>query len=90
VTVLSDQSNSRLLDSLWDCFDYLAADLTHLEATEVQSLADVTDATLGGMLYYLLRYDMRVLISYANDTELTQVIEAVKRNGTENIQIIQQ
>ena len=90
VTLLSDQSNAELLDGLWDCFDYLAADLTHLEATEVQSLADVTDATLGGMLYYLLRYDMRVLISYANDTELTQVIEAVKRNGTENIQIIQQ
>ncbi len=90
VTVLSDQGNAELLDGLWDCFDYLAADLTHLEATEGQSIADATDATLGSMLYYLLRYDMRVLIPYVNDTEqLTQIIEAVKQSGTENIQIIQ-
>lgn len=91
VSVLSDQSNSELLDELWDHFDYLAADLTHVEASEEQTLPDAIDTSLGTMLYYLLRYDMRVLVPQVPDTaEMTQILDAVKQNGTENIQIIQQ
>ncbi len=91
VSVLSDQSNSELVDELWDYFDYLAADLTKVEAGEGQTLSDATDATLGGMLYYLLRYDMRVLVPHVSDaTQMAQILDTVKQNGSENIQIIQQ
>lgn len=91
VSVLSDQNNSELVDELWDHFDYLAADLTKVEAGEEQTLTDAIDATLGGMLYYLLRYDMRVLVTQASDpTEMTQILDTVKQNGSENVQIIKQ
>ncbi|MBE6535303.1 MAG: hypothetical protein E7677_01595 [Ruminococcaceae bacterium] len=90
-SVLSDQENSELIDGLWDYFDYLAADLTTIEAGEEQTLSDAMDTSLGGMLYFLLRYDMRVLVPHASDpTQMAQILETVKQNGSENIQIIQQ
>ncbi len=90
-SVLCDQENSELIDGLWDYFDYLAADLTTIEAGEEQTLSDAMDTSLGGMLYFLLRYDMRVLVPHASDpTQMAQILETVKQNGSENIQIIQQ
>ena len=88
--VLSDTNNSELLDGLWDHFDYLAADLTNLTATEDQTLDATVDQTLGGMLYYLLRYDMRVLVPYSSvSDEMAKILDTVSKNGSQNIQIIQ-
>ena len=89
-SVLSDQGNSLLVDELWDSFDYLAADLTAVAVDEGQSLSDAMDASLGGMLYYLLRYDMRVLVPLVSDSaQMAQILDTVKQIGSENIQIIQ-
>ena len=91
ISMLSDQNNSELVDELWDYFDYLAADLTKVSAGEERPLPDAIDTALGGMLYFLLRYDMRVLVPQVSDsTEMTQILDTVKQNGSENIQIIQQ
>ena len=46
--------------------------------------------TLGGMLYYLLRYDMRVLVPYSSvSDEMAKILDTVSKNGSQNIQIIQ-
>ena len=90
VGVLSDSGNSELIDSLWGAFDYLAADLTSV-AAEGDSVPDAVDRALGDMLYYLLRYNVRVLVPYSSDTaEFTAISQSVESNGSQNLQFMKQ
>ena len=41
------------------------------------------------MLYYLLRYNMRALVPSTQDTALAEkIVEAIKSNGSQNIQFM--
>ncbi len=82
--------NDTLLAEIWGAFDYIAVDITTPpdEQTDIVSYAD---SSLGGMLYYLLRYNMRVLIPNTTDNNVaTSLISAIKAKGTQNIQIMPQ
>ena len=86
--ILSGSDNSELMDKLWNAFDYLAADLTD-PAVDGDDAAERIDTALGSMLYYLLRYNMRVLVPYTDDSELAAAISAaVSTNGGQSIQIM--
>ncbi len=88
VSVLSGADNSALVDKLWNAFDYLAADLSVQDNTESDT-ADQIGNELGGMLYYLLRYNMRVLVPNTDDAALTQrIADAVWASGAKSIQIM--
>ena len=88
VNLFADEQNAQLIDSLWSSFDFLAADLTGATEQGVDAVGYI-DGTLGGMLYHLLRYELRVLIPYTNDADLAQRIEAaVIAKNVKNIQIV--
>ena len=88
IGVLSDADASELIDGLWGAFDYLAADLTGAGA-DGQSVPDAVSSSLGGMLYYLLRYNVRVLVPYSDDPNvLAATVDAVSASGSQNVQIM--
>ncbi len=86
--ILKNEENSELIDKLWRAFDYLAADIS-APAPEGIDAAEHVSAELGNMLYFLLRYELRVLVPNVSDDATAQRIsEAVKQSGSENIQIM--
>jgi hypothetical protein len=90
VSAFADAQNATVIDELWNAFDYFAADLTHCTGGEVDA-AEQISGELGQMLYYLLRYNARVLLPYPPNTdELSSIISAVNDSGSENIQIMPQ
>lgn len=86
----SESNEPSLLDSFWNSFDYLAVDLSS-DAEDNEAVVENIDSTLGGMLYYLLRYNVRVLLPYGNDAaEIASRSQAVTSNGCNNMQIMPQ
>lgn len=84
----SESNEPSLLDSVWNSFDYLAVDLSS-DAEDNEAVVENIDSTLGGMLYYLLRYNVRVLLPYSNDAaEIASRSQAVTSNGCNNMQIM--
>ena len=85
VSVLTDADNAALIERLWGSFDYLAADLTASDGDQAVTAQSVGD-DLGGMLYYLLRYDIRVLIpTPADSAEAEAILTAAKQSGAKSI-----
>ncbi len=82
--------HDTLINELWNAFDYIAVNLTTPPEGQTDIVA-YTDASLGGMLYYLLRYDVRVLIPNLQDSNISaSLTSAIKAKGTQNIQIMPQ
>ncbi len=73
-------------DSLFSAFDYVAIDLC--SPPEGTSLADYADTSLADMLYYLLRYNVRVLLPNTDADTLAAAREVVSAKGSQNIQIM--
>ena len=87
-SVLSSADSSELVDKLWNAFDYLAADLSVKDNTEGDAAEQIGNE-LGGMLYYLLRYSMRVLVPSTDDAAQAQrIADAVWASGAKSIQIM--
>ncbi len=76
----------QLFEELWSAFDYIAVDLTAPD--EGTSLADHVSSGIGNMLYYLLRYNVRVLLPNTDTGSLDAARAAVANNGSQNIQIM--
>ncbi len=88
-SLFTGESDS-LLAEIWNAFDYIAVDIT-APSEEQTDIVLYADSTLGGMLYYLLRYDVRVLIPSTPDASVTNSLTAaIKAKGTQNIQIMPQ
>ncbi len=88
--ILYSSEFDPLLAELWNAFDYLAIDLTVLPEGQTD-ITSYVDSSLGGMLYYLLRYDVRVLIPSTADSNISaSLIALIKAKGTSNIQIMPQ
>ncbi|MBQ9783421.1 MAG: hypothetical protein IJW44_02765 [Clostridia bacterium] len=86
--VLEADNAAALIDRLYERLDFLALDATHYgEAAPAEHVeATITDS---GMLYYLLRYHMRVLLPAVDDTDSQNaMIHAVQKNGLNNWQIL--
>lgn len=80
-------ADSNTVDRLWEAFDYLAVDLSVPD--DGVDAADHVGNSLGNMLYYLLRYNVRVLVPYTDDADLAaRITQAVTANGSNNIQIM--
>lgn len=88
-SAFSASDSDSIADSMWSAFDYLAADLSH--PTEGEDAASYVSDKLGGMLYYLLRFNVRVIVPYTDDASLAErITAAVTSNGSENILIMPQ
>ncbi len=88
-TLFSGDSDT-LLAKIWEAYDYIAVDITTPPDAQTD-IVSYADSSLGGMLYYLLRYNVRVLIpSTADSNAATSLISAIKTKGTQNIQIMPQ
>ncbi len=74
------------IDSLARAFDYLALDLT---AYGEEAPVTFAESRMSTMLYYLLRYEMRVLIPALED-EMTQtaLISAVEKESVDNWMLV--
>ncbi len=87
-SLFSSENGSEAIDMLWGEFDYIAVDLSQ-DSNDGETVPQKINRELGGMLYYLLRYNIRVLVPNVNDTELaSQIKQAVISNGSQNIQIM--
>ena len=85
--IFANQDTSNVVDKIWGAFDYLAVDISVIP--EGINSTDHIQQKLGGMLYYLLRLNVRVLVPYSNDPAvLTALSDAVTSNGSQNIQFM--
>ena len=86
-SILKSEENSELIDKLWRAFDYLAADVSFPAADT--DIAEHISSELGSMLYFLLRYELRVLApNVTNDADAQRIIDAVKQSGSQNVMIM--
>ena len=85
--ILSSEEGGTLVDALWNSFDYISVSLDQ-EPAEGENLSQTAERQLGGMLYYLLRYNMRVLIPNVDAESITQIKEAISANGVKNMLIL--
>ena len=87
-SILKNEENSELIDKLWRAFDYLAADVSS-PADANTDAAEYVSSELGSMLYFLLRYELRVLApSVTTDADAQRIIDAVKQSGSQNVMIM--
>lgn len=87
-SAISADTGEQLVELLWGSFDYVAIDLTSVPA-EGEDIPSKIDRELGGILYYLLRYNMRALVPSTQDTVLAnKITESVNSNGSQNIQFM--
>jgi len=86
--VLSSADNDALVASLWTAFDYLAVDLFSGVTPESDIVSDV-GTKLGGMLYHLLRYNVRALLPNTADDALSAAVkELAISEGVKSIQVM--
>ncbi len=83
----TQQQPELIFDLLWQEYDYVAIDLT--SPTNEMSLSEYADKSLvGNTLYYLLRYNIRVLLPNTDTASLSEAEAAVHGKGSQNIQIL--
>lgn len=85
--MLSSEEGGNLVDLLWNSFDYIAVSLDG-QPNEGESLPQMAERQLSGMLYYLLRYNMRVLIPNTDADTIAQIKETLSDNGVKNMLIL--
>lgn len=76
-SVYASENASTVVDSLWNAYDYLALDL--------EGSTDV-DADMGSILYYLLRFNVRVLVPASGGESMAQRLRT--DYSAKNIQIM--
>ena len=85
--MLSGEDGGALVDLLWESFDYIAISLDH-QPNEGETIPQMADRELGGMLYYLLRYNMRVLIPSTDTDTIAQTKTVLVENGVQNMLVL--
>ena len=80
--VLEKESAEVIIGKLWERYDFLALDLTAAKPWES------SDAGNNEIQFYLLMYNMRVLLPDATGTELSVMTDYLKGMGVENYQTV--
>lgn len=75
--------SDELLTELWNAFDIFALDV--FASDETVPTAEEAEARIGELLYYALRYNMRVLIP-ADDTVSATISALCEQRGLTNVQ----
>ncbi len=83
--LLASDEATKLMDTLSKELNFFALDAT---GDESGSSVEAIETKIQGSLYYLLRYQMRVLLSEGDTDSQRAWIEAVERNGISNWQIL--
>ena len=77
--------SDKLLSELWSSFDFFALDIFASDGTT--PLIEEAEARIGELLYYALRYNMRVLIP-DDDTVSDAIFDLCKQRGLTNVQYL--
>ncbi len=84
--LLSSERASTMMDTLRSSLNFFALDTISSAEENVQ---DTIESTIGSNLYYVLRYEMRILIPEAENPDSQSAwIASVKSNGISNWQIL--
>ena len=78
-----NEFSDELLVSLWEAFDFFALDIC-----DGISTVDEAELRAGELLYYVLRYNMRILIPSDNDALAADLTRMCEQRGFNNIQIM--
>ena len=79
----SDEFSDELLVTLWESFEVFALDICKNSST-----AEEAEAHAGELLYYVLRYNMRILIPTEDATLSSELTEMCKQRGFTNVQLM--
>ena len=87
-SLLTEENGGESIAALSEKYQLLALDLTH---SDINTPTEYVEATMAssGVLFYLLRYEMRVLLpEVIEDTDMAALITLVESNWTKNWQIL--
>ncbi|MGM9683551.1 MAG: hypothetical protein ACI3XQ_08125 [Eubacteriales bacterium] len=83
---LDSENSAEYVASLWDNYDFLAFDLTDCD---IENPYSYVEDSVGGVLYYLLRYNMRLLLPSSDNEEITEsILSALNDKGISNRQFV--
>ena len=84
--IFSSQNAAVVIDALFEVYDIIGIDLSDAKAEDAE---EYLDGALGKNLYYVLRYNARVIVPSFEDKETASAIEAVlASNSVTNIQYV--
>ena len=84
--IYSHQNAAVMIDALFEAFDIVGIDLSDLEEKDIDKSVE---AALASNLYYILRYNARVILPSVQDTELAQKLtDALTSSNVQNYQYI--
>ena len=85
--MLEDEGSEVLVSKLWEAYDFLAYDISAPEADK-DILTFAEESVNAEVHYYLLRYNMRILLPALEGTELEGVVGVIKGKGLSNWQTV--
>lgn len=85
--MLEDEGSEVIVSKLWEAYDFLAYDISKPEADK-DMLTFAEESINAEVHYYLLRYNMRILLPALEGTELENVVGVVKGKGLSNWQTV--
>ncbi len=84
--ILSSSDGEMVVNTIMKSFDFFAFDLT---SEDEENIADKMASKVSDNLYYILRYNARVLLPEQEDTELRDdIIEIMNENNINNWQFV--
>lgn len=84
--MLKSQQNELFANDLTKAFDFIAIDLTKING---EDFIERTDGEISENLYYILRYNARVLLPYNDDISVQdELLKILEQNGINNWQFI--
>ena len=85
--MLEDEGSEVIVSKLWDAYDFLAYDISEVEADK-HVLTFAEESINSEVHYYLLRYNMRILLPALDAAELEEVVGVIKGKGLSNWQTV--
>lgn len=79
--------SDALVEELWNAFDFFAVDVCY-NANGDATTAEEAESRIGELLYYVLRYNMRILIPSGDESLTDGISELCEERNLENMQFM--
>ena len=86
--VLESSGVEMLVSRLWEAYDFLAYDISTPD-NDSDALTFAQESVNAEVHYYLLRYNMRILLPALEGTELSDVVDVIAGKGLSNWQTVE-
>lgn len=79
-------NSALIIDELYKVYDILCIDLTEIKINDIE---EALESAVGSNLYYILRYNTRVILPDISDAELLKKVnDSLSANSVSNIQFV--